>query len=94
MFIGTELELIQHTVRKRNLLRSVTECLIQSVILPLAVPPASHLPERLNATIAILRSVAGLFKPMKTIQALKMTTHNETATKGALRMISTILTKF
>jgi hypothetical protein len=30
MFIGTELEIIQHTVRKRNLVRSVTERLIQT----------------------------------------------------------------
>jgi len=57
--------------------------------------PASHLPELLNATFTILRSVAGLFKPMKAIHAQRNTTHNETATKGALRVISTIIpTKF
>jgi hypothetical protein len=65
------------------------------VILPWTVPPTSHLPELLNATFAILRSVAGLFKPMKMIHAQTKSTHNETAPKGALRVISTIIpTKF
>jgi hypothetical protein len=61
------------------------------VILPWAVPAASHLPELLNATFATLGSVGGLFKLTRTTQAERKTTHSESATKGALRVISTIV---
>ena len=45
----------------------------------------------LNATLEILRSTGGLFEPMKTIQAVKETAHNETAARTGLRAVSIVI---